>query len=197
MITLQKRILLFSIFLFFAGCGENITNNEREGITSEVIQNERDHNRITNNNDSCEIEPIKKVIRGNSMQPLLQNGDIIYLLPNYYNQCDILPTIGDMVAHEYAGEDIPIIKTVVATEFDSIQIKNKTLWVNEKEVKNSGGFSYDFSEGELKMLSLYIKNGSIPKGSLFILGDNVTNSKDSRLFGAIGVKKLLGKFERE
>jgi signal peptidase I len=45
------------------------------------------------------------------------------------------------------------------------------------------------------MLEMFIHDGHIPKDTYFILGDNVNNSKDSRLFGAVSSADFLGKFE--
>jgi hypothetical protein len=47
------------------------------------------------------------------------------------------------------------------------------------------------------MLSLYIRDGRIPKDSFFIFGDNVVESTDSRKFGAVAASDFLGKFIRQ
>lgn len=146
---------------------------------------------------TCEEKIIRerKRISGNSMSPLLHNNDRVMLLHDYYKKCDIKPKKGDLIAYDYVGEKIPIIKVLVATSSDFLQIKNNTLWINGEEYKNSGNQKYNFSKGELKMLQLYIKNNHLKKDTYFILGDNISNSRDSRKFGAISPQKILGKFE--
>ena len=146
---------------------------------------------------SCEenITRERKRIAGNSMSPMIQNNDIVILLHEYYEKCDKKPQKGDLIAYDYVGEKIPIIKVLVANSEDFLQIKNNTLWINGAEYKNSENQRYNFSKGEIGMLKLYIHNNHIKKNTYFILGDNINNSKDSRKFGAISLKKILGKFE--
>jgi len=144
----------------------------------------------------CEIRSITKVIDGNSMSPLLKNGEKIRLLQDFYKCSHQELQVGDLVAYEYGGSKNLLIKKIIATPANRVFIKNNILFVDDQEVKNSIGESYEFSKGELNMLKIYIsKDQKIPENSYFILGDNIYNSTDSRKFGAISAKNIWGKFE--
>ncbi|HID91936.1 TPA: signal peptidase I [Candidatus Peregrinibacteria bacterium] len=187
----QKKLFIISLVctaLVFSGCHKIENRERREKIITPMP---------TVLVKTCEekITRERKRISGNSMSPLLQNNDRVMLLHKYYEICEIKPKKGDLIAYDYVGEKIPIIKVLVATSEDFLQIKNNTLWINGEEYKNSGNQKYNFSKGELAMLQLYIKNNHIKKDRYFILGDNISNSRDSRRFGAISSQKILGKFE--
>ncbi len=199
-----KYITAILLGLVFSGCQistETIKNTEENEEIKEA--QEINSNIIINNKkqkldalDTCKnILKEKKQVSGNSMYPLIKNGDIVILIKDFYKNCDINPQKGDLVAYNYGGSKIPIIKSLVATSKDFIQIKNNTLWINGIEHKNSANQKYHFNKNELNMFTLFIKNGHIPENTYFILGDNVSNSKDSRMFGAISSQDFLGKFE--
>jgi len=185
-------ILAFGAVFLFSGCTSEQNKTEKTESTEKistvlstpVVQN-------------CEERVIRerKRISGNSMSPLLHNNDRVMLLHDYYKICETNPKKGDLIAYDYVGEKIPIIKVLAATSDDFLQIKNNELWINGEEYKNSGNQKYKFTKGELAMLQLYIKNNHLKKDTYFILGDNISNSRDSRKFGAISPKKILGKFE--
>jgi len=181
---------LFFCTLLFSGCqnSENKTNTEEIQLPTPSK---------TTKSTSCEenITRERKRITGNSMHPMIKNNERVILLHNYYKICGTVPQKGDLIAYDYVGEKIPIIKVLVATSEDFLQIKNNTLWINGSEYKNSANQRYNFSKGEIQMLQLYTHNNHLRENTYFILGDNINNSKDSRKFGAISPKKILGKFE--
>lgn len=186
-----KYIVPIISLFFFSGCFFSAEKIEISAI--DVLKNNPDE--IISEKIKCEIEKSRRVISGNSMEPMIKNKDYIWLYPDYYSVCKKNPQRGDLVAYDYSGRKIPIIKKVVATSEDIVQMKNGKLWVNGKEEKNSGGQSYKFSDPEQKLLLMAAKKNQIPQGALIILGDNIHNSQDSRKFGAVGVGDLLGKFE--
>ncbi|MCC6600010.1 MAG: signal peptidase I [Crocinitomicaceae bacterium] len=143
--------------------------------------------------DSCIVRE-RRTIQGKSMEPLLKNGQKVFLMHNYY-QCGNTVQKGDIVAFHNGAEKIPLIKVVCATPADSLQLSNGYLTVNGDTLTNSAGEVYHFSDGQSKMLKMYIGTGHIPKGSLMVFGDNVRVSTDSRIFGVSSEKDLIGKFD--
>lgn len=131
------------------------------------------------------------VITGYSMEPLLKEGDRVSLMENYYLNHSVKK--GDLVAYEYMGSEIPVIKVVLVTDKDIVEIIEDKLIVNYEFLKNSENEGYIFSDSELKMLNLYINGGHLPKDSFFIFGDNIHSSRDSRDFGAVSKNDFLGK----
>ena len=79
------------------------------------------------------------------------------------------------------GKDY-LIKRVIGLPGEEIEYKDNKLYVNGKEVndKYGNGKTSDFK----------VKVG---KNKYFVLGDNRTNSLDSRYYGSFNKKKILGK----
>jgi signal peptidase I len=168
---MKYLILLFLILL--AGCQ---TNNVDVSIVP--VQ-------------QCNIQQVQKIVNGNSMEPMIKNGEEITMLENYYS-CNPVQK-DDIVIHNYAGSNNPVIKKVYATSSDYVDIQDNKLLINGWIMKNSASQEYTFSKNEINMLSLYIDNGHIPANSYFIFGDNTQYSTDSRKFGAVSKDDFLGK----
>jgi signal peptidase I len=129
------------------------------------------------------------------MEPLLPNGSKILLLVGFYRGKN-LPERGDIVAYDYGGNRHPLIKMVRGLPGDAAEIDpiRKTLRINGEYLANSAGTPYSFTDGELRLLGLYVKGGRLPDEGYFIFGDNVRNSVDSRKFGAVSKNDFYGKF---
>ena len=135
----------------------------------------------------------EKIIQGDSMAPMLANGESIILLGDYY-KCGYPVERGEVVAHNYGGHENPLIKVVKATSADKVEIFGGRLKINGEIMKNSVGQEYNFTEKEREIMGLYIKDGRIPQDSFLIFGDNIGDSADSRKFGAVSAEDFLGKF---
>ena len=126
-------------------------------------------------------------VDGPSMMDTLQNGDKVLITNLFYT-----PVAGDIVAISHGENfDAPLIKRVIATQGQTLKIDSKTgdvivdgILLNEPYIKDLtvGGVNWDFP---------YV----IPRGKLFVMGDNRTISKDSRdvQIGLIDQDDILGK----
>lgn len=130
-------------------------------------------------------------VSGPSMLPTLKSGDRVVLQSYFYH-----PQRGDVVVITHAAKyDEPIIKRIIALENQEVNIDYKTGTV--------------YVDGAALDESAYIKNGittqhsdftfplTVPKGHVFVLGDNRPVSNDSRYseIGMIDMKNILGKAE--
>ena len=144
---------------------------------------------------SNNVSQIEKIVEWDSMEPLIEDGSGVLFSSWFYDdekKNDV--KLWDIVLYDFKGEEHAIIKSVVARDSDNIEFKNNSLFVNKKEVKNSEWKSYNFSQAERRVMKLYInKEWKIPKNSVFILWDNVKNSRDSRKFGAVSMNDILWK----
>ncbi|HTY45638.1 MAG TPA: signal peptidase I [Patescibacteria group bacterium] len=102
------------------------------------------------------------------------------------------PKRGDIVVFIYPeNPKKDFIKRLVAVEGEAVEIKNGTIYINAKPLDeplfskryyyNRGGFA---KEGQ-KLV--------VPKDSFFVLGDNSISSQDSRYWGFVPRKNILGK----
>lgn len=133
------------------------------------------------------------IIKGDSMAPLLEEGNRIIIDTDYYNNHEVLQ--GDIVAIDSRSAELPIIKIVKANDNNDVEIKDNHLFIDGDILKNSQNQIYEFDDKEIKMLSLYIINRRIPKNSFFVFGDNIHHSEDSRNIGVISKDDIIGKVQ--
>lgn len=137
------------------------------------------------------------VVQGKSMMPTLQNGN--RLIVNKIDYSVGKPHRFDVVIfHATKSEDY--VKRVIGLPGDRIAYKNDMLYVNGKAVKEpyldpykkqlfQGQLTWDFT---LKGLT---GEARVPKGKLWVMGDNRRNSVDSRWFGFVDEKEVVGKVD--
>ena len=77
-----------------------------------------------------------------------------------------------------------LIKRVVGFPGESLEYKDNKLYINDKFVEEN------FLK---KKTSDYKYEGVIPDDSYFLVGDNRPDSLDSRIFGVVSKKEILGK----
>lgn len=78
-----------------------------------------------------------------------------------------------------------LVKRVIATEGDKIEIKDGDVFVNDILLKEEY-----INE---PMANEYLSIDEIPKGKIFVMGDNRNHSLDSRDLGLIDRDKIVGK----
>lgn len=152
-------------------------------------------------NESCVYERRVYEVRGESMSPLLTEGQDITGLLGYYACHEI--TRGDMVLYAHPGRENFLMKVAVGIPGDAFMLKKSedalewNIVINEKVVKNSAGVAYALDEQKHKILSFYERDyaGKIPEGAYLLLGDVPSGSFDSTQFGLVGKNKFVGKVE--
>jgi len=140
-------------------------------------------------------------IPSGSMRPTLIEGDRILVNKFIYGTkipfTDIrLPGLrklqrGDVVVFIYPQDPKrDFIKRLIATEGEVVQIKDGKIYVNDLLLDNPKFARYYYNQ------SPYGKEGSnvaVPSDSFYVLGDNSISSQDSRYWGFVPYKYLLGK----
>ena len=143
-------------------------------------------------------------IPSGSMEPTLLPGD--YILVNkfiygvrvpfegtrlFYQK---VPSRGDVIVFIYpknTSEDF--IKRVIGLPGETVQVTNGKILINNKPLPDPWGY---FNKSEPPGFIEAVENFGpmvIPKDSLFVMGDNRNNSEDSRFWGTLPLKNVLGK----
>lgn len=132
-----------------------------------------------------------------SMEPTLAAGDHVLidkLSPRWSSYVR-----GDVIVFRapdpYDDQGTPYVKRIVGTPGDTIQIENGRIYVTA-----AGGLPTRLDEPYLEGREPTLPQGvegrrewTVPEGSYFVLGDNRTESVDSRTFGAIPVDRIVGR----
>lgn len=102
------------------------------------------------------------------------------------------PKKGDVIVFQYPNDpSLDYIKRVVATAGDTLEIRNKRLYLNDVLVENEDyavhkDSYYRYERDDMPKIT-------IPENKLFVMGDNRDNSHDSRFWGYVDLKAVRGK----
>lgn len=137
------------------------------------------------------------VVHGQSMMPTIHDGNRVIV-----NKIDYdfgKPKRFQLIVFHYSKHE-DFIKRVIGLPGDTLHYKNDVLYVNGKAMKEPYLKPYKdrLNSGLLtKNFSLKEKTGhlTVPKGHVFVLGDNRRNSYDSRYFGFVPINKIVGKVD--
>jgi signal peptidase I len=123
-------------------------------------------------------------IPSESMEPTLVPDDRVLVSKFLYRfmppkQTDIIVFVAPK------GDGVDFIKRIVAVGGDEIEQKNGIVYVNGKSIsgdfKTTPGDTFSFPKMK------------IAKDHVFVMGDNRTNSSDSRVFGPVPVSSIVGR----
>jgi len=138
------------------------------------------------------------------MEPTLLVGDhifvnkIVYGLRIPYEASRYFafrkPRRGDVIVFIYPEDpSMDFIKRVIGLEGEKVQLVDNEIRINDRKVPDPWGY---FSGREPPWLLPAMENYGpviVPKDSLFVLGDNRDNSEDSRFWGFVPMRNVLGK----
>jgi signal peptidase I len=153
-------------------------------------------------------------VDGRSMLPTFENGEMLLVNRNAYRTLDTwdivdwipgvderegiplldfgAPERGDVVVFTppAPGEDKPYIKRVIGVAGDEIHVREDAVFVNGVRLDEG------YIGGRDSICPLGWQNCgplTVPDDTVYVMGDNRTNSEDSRYFGAVPVDNIIGK----
>lgn len=120
------------------------------------------------------------VVNGSSMEPTLHTGDRVFVVKYRLNTT---PDRDDVVVlRDVAGSPEMLIKRIIAIAGDKISVQKDRIVVNDK---------YEHRSTNQGASTPYTR--LVPDGQVFVMGDNESHSYDSRVFGPVSMKKVMGK----
>ena len=133
------------------------------------------------------------VVDGESMMPTLEHGDRMIVNKIGYTVGE--PDRFDIIVF-HAPEEKDYIKRIIGLPGDHIAYENDQLYINGEAVEEpyldeykegiSGTLTEDFTIEEI------INEKTIPEDTVFVMGDNRRESKDSRIIGVVPVDEVIG-----
>jgi signal peptidase I len=124
-------------------------------------------------------------ISGSSMAPTLRSGE--YTIVDTWIYQHVNPERKDIVLLKLNYSRTSYIKRIVAVPGDTISFNRNSFKLESptnKIIKES--LEYKLENGKVTMV--------IPENNYFVIGDNITNTQDSRHFGTVKKKEILGRF---
>jgi len=132
-----------------------------------------------------------------SMVPTLQVGDRILvikmsLLTGPVQRGSIVVFHHPAVFPCSGGDDVEdLVKRVIGLPGETIYSSGNTIYINGKPLHEPGWFRAGYAE----VGSTPIAKQIVPIGDYFMMGDNRTDSCDSRIFGPIAASSIVGQVE--
>ncbi|HBG22265.1 MAG TPA: signal peptidase I [Peptococcaceae bacterium] len=118
-----------------------------------------------------------------SMETTLMTNDRIIVNKFIYKINE--PERGDIIVFQYPLDpERDFVKRVIALEGETIEVRDNYVYINGKRLE------------EPYIQDTMVSNFGpvrVPKDHLFVMGDNRNNSDDSRVWGALHTKYLVGK----
>jgi signal peptidase I len=122
-------------------------------------------------------------VLGPSMLPTLHSGDMVLLTKDYPE-----PHRGDIVFTQVIeeGQPVEIVKRVIGLPGDTVQIKEDVAVVNGIPEPSRG-------QVVRPEFAVSVEEYRIPAGFLYLMGDNRTESADSRYTGPAPLTGVMGR----
>ena len=121
-------------------------------------------------------------VDGFSMNPTLQNGE--YILVNRLAYKTGHPERGDIIVFRLPGDESQdLIKRVIGLPGDTVHVSDGIVKIN--------GVQLD--EPYIAQAPLYFGEWTVPEDSLFVLGDNRNDSRDSHQWNFLPIENVIGK----
>ena len=126
-------------------------------------------------------------VEGRSMEPTLHDQDRLVVNKLAYHVDD--PKVGDVVMLLHPNNpDLSLVKRVVAAPGDSVALRQGVV------VRNGVAANEDFIPPDHRSFEDQPAI-VVPEGFYFVLGDHRNNSSDSRAFGPVPKKYILGRIQ--
>jgi signal peptidase I len=143
------------------------------------------------------------IVDGPSMQPNFWNRERIIVNKIVYDIRQ--PKRGEVIVFHVPEEGRDFIKRVIGVPGDTIKVDGDSIYVNGKKIEETylkkayeqahaaGGLYNVHNDDRSNFPNGQFPDGKVPAGSLFVMGDNRSNSEDSRMIGFIPLNRVVGR----
>jgi signal peptidase I len=121
-------------------------------------------------------------VEGSSMEPTLKHGEFVVVNRLAYRWKDLQR--GDIVVFYYPLDpERRFIKRVIGLPGDTVEMRDGQVWVNGRPLQETYIRKGGLEDGVWK----------VEEGHIFVLGDNRANSSDSRAWGLLSTRDVIGR----
>lgn len=139
------------------------------------------------------------IVDGPSMQPNFHTGERIIVNKIIYDMR--APKHGEVIVFHVPEEGRDFIKRVIGVPGDTVQVEGDTITINGqivdetyiKEVVDEKHKHDELYNIEANFPNQDVPDGTVPEGHVFVLGDNRSNSTDSRRIGYVSYSEIVGR----
>ncbi|MEK4510286.1 signal peptidase I [Paenibacillus sp. FSL K6-2524] len=139
------------------------------------------------------------IVDGPSMQPNFHTGERIIVNKILYDVRQ--PEHGEVIVFHVPSEGRDFIKRVIGVPGDTVKVEGDTITVNgnvvdETYIKEAVDEKHNNNElynTEANFPNEQFQDGKVPEGHVFVLGDNRSNSTDSRRIGFVPFEDIVGR----
>ena len=138
------------------------------------------------------------IVDGPSMKPNFHTGERLIVNEILYDVRD--PKKGEVVVFHVPSEGRDFIKRVIAVAGDTVKVEGDTVYVNgepidepyiQAEIDSRQKQNLTYNDKDFPNDSF--PDGKVPEGHIFAMGDNRSDSKDSRMIGYVPLGDIVGR----
>ena len=137
------------------------------------------------------------IVDGPSMQPNFETGERLIVNKILYTIRE--PKFGEVVVFDVPEQGRKFIKRVIGVPGDKIRLEGDDLYINDKKIDEP--YIKEAVEAAHAEGMLYNEKGAtsdvaevvVPEDTIFALGDNRSDSTDSRVIGFVSDKEVVGR----
>lgn len=133
------------------------------------------------------------IVEGSSMHPNFETGERLIVNKLIYRFAE--PKRGEVIVF-HANEYKDYIKRVIALPGETIRIEDDLVYVNGEPIDEP--YLKEVLEQAAKLgvpynnKGVYVEN-IVPENTVFVLGDNRSDSTDSRMIGVVSYDEIVGR----
>ncbi|MBW4081373.1 signal peptidase I [Paenibacillus sp. S150] len=138
------------------------------------------------------------IVDGPSMQPTFHTGERVIVNEILYDIRS--PQRGEVIVFHVPSEGRDFIKRVIGIAGDTVKVEGDVVTVNGEPVNET--YIQDAIDQAHSNNALYnnknfpnedFTDGTVPEGHVFVMGDNRSDSTDSRMIGYVPLGDIVGR----
>ncbi|MGN7760417.1 signal peptidase I [Paenibacillus sp. 22594] len=138
------------------------------------------------------------IVDGPSMQPNFHTGERVIVNEILYDIRS--PQRGEVIVFHVPSEGKDFIKRVIGVAGDTVKVEGDVVTVNGEPVNETyikGAIDQAHNNNALYNNKNFpnedFTDGTVPKGHVFVMGDNRSDSTDSRMIGYVPLGDIVGR----